>query len=58
MNDIQLVNILHTTNNLLEHPTCLVFGNLFHLDDVVEQLTVLHVLHHEEQLFGCLDYLV
>ncbi len=27
-------------------------------DDIVEQLTVAHVLHYQEQLFGSFNYLV
>ena len=33
-------------------------GVLFALDDVVEELAGLHVLHDEEELLGGLDYFV
>ncbi len=31
---------------------------LFAFDDIIKELPTLHVLHNQEQLLWCLDYLV
>jgi len=65
MNDIELMNVLNTSNNLLEDLTCLgllyseVMTNLLlAFNDIIEKLPSLHVLHYQEQLFRSLYYFV
>lgn len=38
--------------------TCVKYGLLFALDDVVKQLATFHILHYEKKLFGGFDDLV
>ena len=58
MDNPNFVNILYARNKLKEHPRGLGFAYSFVLDDVVEQLALLHELHHQEELLGSLYYLV
>ena len=62
MNDIQLMNVLNTTNDLLEYFTsfrlrdsAIMKALLFALNDIIEELSALHVLHDEKQLLWSLD---
>jgi hypothetical protein len=62
MNDIELMNVLDTTNDLLEYFTglrlrdsAIMKGLLFALNDIIEELSALHVLHDEKQLLWSLD---
>lgn len=58
MDDIQPMNILYPADQLMKHFARLLLTDSFILDYIVEQLAVLDVLHHEEQLLGCFDNLV
>lgn len=62
MHNVELMNVFHPTNDLLKHPASFILRDpastaplLFHLHDVVEQLAILHVLHHQEQLLRGFD---
>lgn len=52
------MHILYPINYLMKHPLRLPLTNSLIPHYMVEQLTILHVLHNEEELFGCLDDLV
>ena len=58
MHNSNVVKILDSRNKLKEHPSCFGFTYSFILDDVVEQLSLLHELHDQEELLGSLYYLV
>lgn len=65
MDNVEFVNILDSCNNLLENGACLILWNsilfqvlLFRFDDIVEQLSRIHVLHDQEKLLGSLDDLI
>lgn len=55
MDDIKLMNVLDSSYDLLEDGARFRLWNFFALDNVVEQLSALHVLHYQEQLFGGFD---
>ena len=50
MADSDFVNILDAGDDLLEETACFVFLQALALDDVVEELTAVCVLHDEEEL--------
>lgn len=52
MDDIQLVEVRHTTDDLFEETTGLCLGQLVLSDDMVEELPFFHVLHHQEEMLG------
>lgn len=58
MDNVEFVNILDSCNNLLENGACLILWNFFRFDDIVEQLSRIHVLHDQEKLLGSLDDLI
>lgn len=58
MHNTQLMNILDGVQQLVVHLRSLEFVYSPVLDDVVKQFPVLHVLHHEEEVFGSLYDLV
>ena len=55
MHNSELVNVLYAGDDLLEEPGCLLLLQTFSVDDVVEQLPALCILHDEVQLLGGLD---
>ena len=58
MNYSYFVDILDAGDELMEHSGCFFFVDSFVLDDVVEELSPFHELHHQEQLFRGFDDLV
>ena len=55
MNNIELMNVLNTTNDLLEYfagfrlrDSTIMKGLLFALNDIIEELSALHVFHDEK----------
>lgn len=58
MDDVELVQILHTTNNLVEELERLGLFDALVLHDVVEELASISVLHDQVKLLGRLDDLV
>jgi len=48
MNDAQTVQVLNSTDDLLKHLTSLLLIHAFLGYDVVEQFTLLHILHYQE----------
>lgn len=62
MNNIELMNVLNTTNDLLEYfagfrlrDSAIMKGLLFALNDIIEELSALHVFHDEKQLLWGFD---
>jgi hypothetical protein len=56
--DPDLVDVLNTVEQLMEQSACLLLRQPLAPIDVLEKLTLLHVLHHQEQLAGGLADLV
>lgn len=52
------MDILDSTDDLLEYSAGIPFVHPLLLHDVVEQFPALHVLHHQEEMFGRFDDLV
>ena len=48
MNDSNFMDVLNSWNELVKHFDCLVLGDAFILDDVVEKFTFFHVLHDQK----------
>ena len=58
MDDVQLVDILDASVDLLEKLACLVFLQTSVRNNVVKELTAARVLHDQVELLGCLDDLI
>lgn len=54
----QFMNILDSTDDLFEYLACLFLLHPLLADNVVEELSPLHVLHHQEEMLGRLDDLI
>jgi hypothetical protein len=54
MDNPDLMNVLDPIDKLVEHSGSLFFLYSLFAVDVVEQFTLLHVLHNQEQLLGSL----
>lgn len=54
MDNVELVDVLYSTDNLLKDSASLFLIEPFLFNDVVEEFSVLHVLHDEEKLFRSL----
>lgn len=48
MDDIEFMEIWDASDDMLEEPTGLKFIQFGLLDDIVKELTLLDILHHEE----------
>lgn len=46
MHDIKFVKVLYASDDLMKYFAGLSLRNLLRLDDVVEQLSALHILHN------------
>lgn len=55
MNDSKLMQVLNSTNDLLEEPTSFRFLQLLLLHNVIKQLTSADVLHYQEELLWCFN---
>jgi hypothetical protein len=55
MDDVELMEVGDATDDLLEEATGLGFWEFMLSDDVVEELALLDVLHHQEEMLGGLD---
>ena len=55
MDYIELMDILYSTNQFMEHSAGLGLVKALLFGYVVEELPILNVLHHKEQLFLCLN---
>jgi len=55
VDDVKLVEILNTGNDLVEKLECLWLFNSLVFHDVVEKLTSIGILHDKVELFWCLD---
>ncbi len=58
MHDSYFMEVLYSWDELEEHAWGLGFLDAFASDDIVEQFSLLHELHHQEELLGSLDDLV
>lgn len=65
MDNLQLVQVIDTVDNLVKKSTCLSLCQslllsrvLFLISDVIEQFTATAVLHDQKQVFWGLDYFV
>ena len=58
MNDPYFMNILYCRDELVKHSNGFSLVDSFVLNDIVEELAFLHVLHNKKKLFRCFDYLV
>lgn len=58
MDDADFVDVLDACDELVEYAYGFVLVDPLVFDDVVEELPLLHVLHHQEQLLGRLDDLI
>lgn len=52
------MDVLNSCNKLWEDANGLIFIDSLILDNIVKQLSLLHVLHDQEQLLGCFNNLV
>ena len=52
------MDILNSIKYLMEHTTRFIFLYSSTFDNMVEQLSVLHKLHDQQQLLWCFDYLI
>lgn len=48
----KFVSIFDSTDDLFKYFTGFLFIHFLFADNIVEQLTILHVLHHQEEMFG------
>ena len=55
VDDAQLVQVLNTTDDLLEELACFRLFQLLLLDDVVEKFASTDKLHDQEELLRCLN---
>jgi hypothetical protein len=58
MNNVQLMEVRYATNDMLEEATSLEFIYFVAIDDVIEQLALLNVLHDEEEVLRSLNNFV
>lgn len=58
MDDSDAMDVLDSSDEFVEHPAGGVLVDPLVFNYVVEELTVLHVLHHQKKLFGGFDYLI
>jgi hypothetical protein len=58
MDNVELVDILNTANQLMVHSTCLFLRDLFVLDYIVKKLSIFNVFHDQKQLLWCFYNLV
>lgn len=58
MNNIKPVKISNSTDNLFKIFACLFLVNFCILDDVVEELAILDILHNQKQMPTSLDNFV
>lgn len=52
------MDVLNSTDNLLEDFAGLILIHLFFLDDVVKKLAIFHVFHNKEEMLGWLHDLI
>ena len=52
------MDVLYAADDLLEDLAGFLLGHTFATDDVVEELSVLHELHHQEEMLWSLNDLV
>lgn len=57
MNDVQLMQVGHSADNIFKKPAGLDFIKFGLFDNVVEQFSLFDILHHQEQMFGSFDNL-
>lgn len=55
MDDIQLMQISYSTDHLFKVATSFILFDFGLLDDIVEKLTLLYVLHDKKKVSGSLD---
>jgi hypothetical protein len=53
MDDTQLMQILHSTDQLSKIFTCFLFFEAFLFDNEFKELSLGYVLHDQKKLFGC-----
>lgn len=58
MDDIELVQIGYSADNLLKVAASLCLLDFGVFDDIVKKLSILYVFHHEEQVSRRLDDLI
>ena len=57
MDDVELMQIGDSTDDLLEEPTGVWLIQLLHLDYQIEQFSLLHILHHQKEILRSFDNL-
>lgn len=57
MNNIELVKIGNTADDVLEEFAGLFLLQTIFLNNVIKQLTLLNILHHQKEMLGRFDYL-
>lgn len=58
MHNPEAVDVLDPADDLLKHFAGLVLAHFLSLHDVIEELSLLHVLHHQEEMLRGFDDLV
>lgn len=57
MHNTELVNILDSADDVLEESASFLFFQFSLLDNVIKELSLLHILHNQKQVLWCLDNL-
>lgn len=58
MSDPDFMDVLNPIDNLMEEFSRFLLLDSFALDDIVEELSILHELHNQKELFGGFDDLI